>query len=99
MKTSNNGFPNLREAADFADFSRRQLLRSAAVAVAGTVAILASASPAQAKMAQKAAGYQDTPKGDQTCTNCSLFKAPAACILVDGTISPNGWCRFYKKAG
>jgi hypothetical protein len=87
------------QAKALSDLSRRELLRAAAVTAGGTVAVLASIAPAQAKMAQKAAGYQDTPKGDQTCANCSLFKAPAACILVDGTISPNGWCRFYKKAG
>jgi len=78
--------------------SRRQLLRSAAVMAGGAAAALAASSPAQAKMAQKTAGYQDTPKGDQSCANCSLFKPPASCILVDGAISPNGWCRFYKKA-
>jgi hypothetical protein len=97
MKRSNNGLSNA-SASDCADISRRAWLRGAAMTAGGAVAILASVSPAQAKMAQKAAGYQDTPKGDQTCANCSLFKAPAACILVDGTISPNGWCRFYKKA-
>lgn len=100
MNTSNTGISNSSDKADdFTDISRRELLRGAAVTVGGTVAILASVSPAQAKMTQKAAGYQDTPKGDQTCANCSLFKAPAGCILVDGTISPSGWCRFYKKAG
>jgi hypothetical protein len=95
MKTSSNGSGG--KVVDL-DISRRELLRGAAVSVGGAAAILATVSPAQAKMAQKAAGYQDTPKGDQTCANCALFKAPAACILVDGAISPNGWCRFYKKA-
>jgi hypothetical protein len=90
---TNSADPN---AAD--SISRRQLLRGAAATAGGIAAVLAASSPAQAKMAQKAAGYQDGPKGDQTCASCSLFKAPAACILVDGTISPNGWCRFYKKA-
>jgi len=77
-------------------FSRRQLFRSAAVCVAGT-ALLAS-TEAEAKMAQKAAGYQDAPAKDgASCASCSLFKAPSSCTLVDGTISPNGWCRFYAK--
>ena len=50
-------------------------------------------------MAQKAAEYQDTPKGDQKCCNCSLFQEPNACTLVDGEISPAG-CKFWvKKAG
>jgi hypothetical protein len=55
---------------------------------------------ASAKMAQKAIEYQDTPKGDQECSNCSLFQEPNSCTLVDGEISPKGWCKFWvKKAG
>ena len=51
-------------------------------------------------MAQTGVAYQTTPKGDQQCSNCSLFQAPSACTLVDGTISPSGWCKFWvKKAG
>jgi hypothetical protein len=51
-------------------------------------------------MAQKIAEYQETPKGDQQCSNCNLFQEPNACTLVDGEISPKGWCKFWvKKAG
>ena len=57
----------------------------------------AAGGSAIAKMAQKAAGYQDKPKGDQSCANCTLFKAPDSCTLVDGTIVSSGWCRFYAK--
>ncbi len=81
-----------------AEFSRRQLfLRGATIAAGGAVVLAASARPAQAKMPQLAAAYQSTPKGDQSCENCSLFKAPSSCTLVDGTISPTAWCRFYSK--
>jgi hypothetical protein len=48
-------------------------------------------------MAQTAVGYQVTPKGDQQCSNCSLFQPPSACTLIDGTISPSGWCKFWVK--
>ncbi len=77
--------------------SRRQVLRGAAVGVGGVAAAMAIAAPAQAKMEQKAAGYQDTAKDGQQCSTCALFKAPNSCTLVDGNISPNGWCRFYSK--
>jgi len=51
-------------------------------------------------MAQKAVEYQDTPKGDQECSNCSLFQEPNSCTPVDGEISPKGRCKFcVKKAG
>ena len=46
---------------------------------------------------RKAVEYQDTPKGDQQCSNCSLFQEPNACTLVDGEISPAGWCKFWVK--
>lgn len=77
--------------------SRRQILRGAAIA-AGSAAVLAgTVVPAQAKMSQKAAGYQGTPKDGASCATCALFTPPSSCNLVDGTISPNGWCRFYSK--
>jgi hypothetical protein len=68
--------------------------------VAGAAVLLGHVTEASAKMAQKAVEYQDTPKGDQECSNCSLFQEPNACTLVDGEISPKGWCKFWvKKAG
>ena len=81
-----------------AKLSRRDIfLRGATIAAGGAAVLAASALPAQAKMPQQAAAYQNTPKGDQSCANCSLFKAPSSCTLVDGTISPTAWCRFYSK--
>lgn len=77
--------------------SRRQLLRGAAIAAGGAAVLLSAVQPAQAKMAQTAAGYQNKSKGDQKCSTCALFQAPSSCSLVDGTISPDGWCRFYSK--
>jgi hypothetical protein len=38
-------------------------------------------------MSQQSVAYQDSPKGDQQCNNCSLFQAPNGCTLVDGNIS------------
>jgi hypothetical protein len=80
--------------------SRRALLQGA-VAV-GSVPVLAmSIDPAfAAKMSKAAAAYQDTPHGDQNCSNCKFFEPPSACKVVDGVISPNGWCKLWvKKAG
>ena len=77
--------------------SRRQMLRSAAVTAGSVVVLFGMTSRAEAKMSYQASGYQPTPKGNQNCAGCSLFKAPSSCILVDGNISPDGWCRFYRK--
>jgi hypothetical protein len=77
-------------------FTRRSLVASAAIA--GSVPILGlSVGPALAKVSQASVAYQDKPKGDQSCSNCTLFEAPASCKTVDGTISPDGWCRIYAK--
>ncbi len=82
--------------------SRRRVLTIAAGAtgasIAGAAAIIGSSKPAlAAKAPQKAVKYQDTPKGEQRCENCALFEAPSSCKTVDGTISPQGWCKVYAK--
>lgn len=93
--------PNIERvtSADDANamLSRRGLFRGLAVTIGACAALLAAGETAIAKMTQKAAGYQLTPKGDQSCANCTLFKAPDSCTLVDGAIVSSGWCRFYAK--
>jgi hypothetical protein len=80
--------------------SRRTVLLRGVGCAAGGAALLAPVGQAAAKMAQASVSYQDTPKGDQQCSTCSLFQPPSACTLVDGTINPSGWCKFWvKKAG
>jgi hypothetical protein len=78
------------------EVTRRSLLASAAVI--GSVPILGlGASPAMAKVSSASVAYQDKPKGDQSCANCSLFEPPSSCKTVDGAISPSGWCRIWAK--
>jgi hypothetical protein len=80
--------------------SRRTVVIRSFACAAGAAASLVPIKEAASKMAQKGAEYQDTPKGDQQCSNCSLFQEPNACTLVDGEISPAGWCKFWvKKTG
>jgi len=81
--------------------SRRTVILQSVGGAAGAAALVfAKPRAAAAKMAPAGAAYQDAPKGDQQCSNCSLFQAPSACQLVDGTISPSGWCKYWvKKAG
>jgi hypothetical protein len=80
--------------------SRRSLLEGA-ICASGAAAMLAATDiqPAQAaKISQSVVKYQNSPKGEQMCSNCKLFVAPNACQTVDGTISPNAWCMIYQKA-
>lgn len=77
--------------------SRRNVLRHAtilggATILAGTLA----AEPARAdKVSQAAAGYQQTPNGEKSCANCAVFQPPSSCQVVDGTISPTGYCKLW----
>lgn len=80
--------------------SRRNILRGATIIAGGAAALAASIAPAAAqsgKMSQQAAAYQNGPKSGQKCLDCSFFVQPSSCKLVDGTISPVGWCKFYAK--
>jgi hypothetical protein len=76
------------------------LLRNVTLVAGGAVALatMLTAQQAQAgNMTKQAAGYQETPHGDQKCESCALFQSPASCKFVAGDIAPAGWCRLYAK--
>jgi hypothetical protein len=75
--------------------SRRSLLIAAAGAA--PLLVLTPSADAAKKVSQAAARYQSTPKGDQFCGNCAHFVPPTACKLVEGGISPGGWCGLFAK--
>lgn len=52
----------------------------------------AAATPKKTKAQAK---YQDTPNGKQKCSACAHFVAPKSCKLVEGDISPDGWCMLF----
>ncbi|MBI1869066.1 MAG: high potential iron sulfur protein [Methylocystis sp.] len=81
------------------EVSRRSLLAFAAGAAAAlSVSVTAKrAVGAPAKMAQQAVAYQNTPKNDQRCDACAHFVPPSSCHLVEGEISPSGWCKMFTK--
>jgi len=86
------------QALEAEALSRRTLLSGAAfAATAAAVGLMPMRARAQQKVTQAAAQYQSSPKGDQRCDGCTHFKAPNSCELVDGTISPSGWCALYTK--
>ena len=84
------------------DISRRVFLRRMGIYGAGAAIVQGFGSElanAQAKAAQKAVAYQDKPKDTQRCDACSSFQPPNACKLVEGQISPQGWCSLFTKKG
>lgn len=87
--------------------SRRALLKGAA-ALAGTALIPLAALEARAgtsgKIAKSAVNYQDHPSGGRQCSQCAYYLAPASdggqarCKIVQGLISPKGYCIAYAPA-
>ena len=78
--------------------SRRTILVRGLACTAGAAALVGHVREAKAAKVSKASvGYQESPKGDQQCSNCAQFVAPNACNFVDGDISPSGWCQIWAK--
>lgn len=65
-----------------------------------TAATVTENAPAAAanKVKKEAVQYQKQPKGDQRCGLCLHFQPESnSCKLVEGQISPNGWCILWAK--
>jgi High potential iron-sulfur protein len=79
--------------------SRRSLLQGAACAgSAATILAVTANRAAAAKMKQSAVGYTgSSPKPGQNCANCGPFQPPNACRIVEGNISPQGWCKVWQR--
>ena len=84
---------------EHANVTRRSLLQCAALLAGGTLAAgVIQIKPAYAqKVGKDAVKYQDSPKDGQKCADCLYFQAPGSCAVVEGAISPNGWCSLYNK--
>ena len=65
-------------------------------ALAGLLAAPAFADASKASPSSM--HYQTTPNGDMRCSLCKFFipaqdaKSDGSCQIVDGSISPNGYC-------
>lgn len=93
--------------------SRRTWLKGLGLfsVVAGNALMLVSTA-AEAKASKAAVHYRDSPKGMQMCHMCKYYIASGgrsagmcmgmmgtgACQLVQGSISPMGWCDLYSPA-
>jgi anaerobic selenocysteine-containing dehydrogenase len=76
--------------------SRRTFLRAGVAAGGAILGFTSTAGAAAAKVAKQAVSYQPSPKGPAHCAACTHFQAPSGCNLVDGPISPTGWCVLFK---
>ena len=80
-----------------ARLSRRALVQYAVAAAGGLTVCYAPSQPAAAapKISKQAVAYQDHPDGDKRCERCGQFQPPDACKMVEGPISPQGFCRIF----
>ena len=80
----------------------RSIGRRHLLAVAGTGLLIlrtgatAQAEEKQAKLSKPEAEYQDSPKNNQQCSECTKFQPPKGCSVVAGDISPRAWCKLYE---
>jgi hypothetical protein len=54
-----------------------------------------------AKAAKADFFYQEKPKDGKSCATCRLFvplaeSGKGSCAIVDGDVSPTGWCMAYS---
>ena len=78
---------------------RRRDFVKAISGLAGVSPLIARAQLIEVeKLSKVQAQYQDSPRGIAMCATCTLFVAPRACKIVDGDISPSGWCKEYAMA-
>ena len=83
--------------SDGRSISRRAVLAGTKLGLGAAIAArTVSQAQAQPTFKQADAMYQTMPKDDQRCGLCSNFVPPNACQLVQGTISPTGWCQYFS---
>lgn len=83
--------------------TRRDALKQGAQWLMGASVLWIASMPDRANATKAAKGdffYQDKPKDGKSCATCRLFLPAEAnkgtCAVVDGEVSPNGWCMAYS---
>jgi hypothetical protein len=95
MTISSSGMPN--PTMQDSKATRRRLMGGALAALA-LVGLTCPRARAQQKMSKQEAEYQDSPKDIRMCATCTLFERPSSCKVVEGDVSPNGWCKAFALA-
>jgi hypothetical protein len=83
--------------------TRRSFVANAIILPALAGLLVAETANADAKGSKAQFKYQGTPNNGHKCSQCTFWIAgssPTAngtCKIVDGSISPNGWCTAFSK--
>ncbi|MCB1949341.1 MAG: high-potential iron-sulfur protein [Burkholderiales bacterium] len=81
--------------------TRRELIKFLAIGITFPLMTGAINKAEAAKAPKTVVKYQDNPNRNEKCSNCMQFipgKTPQAngeCKIVEGRISPEGWCTAY----
>ncbi len=76
---------------------RRAVLRAmAGIGGCAAIVLTAARATASAKLPQDQVSYQVSPKVDKTCSACVNYEGNRTCKVVEGDISPDGWCRLWN---
>jgi hypothetical protein len=85
--------------------SRRRAVKAAAsigaaAALAGALESAAQPKPKGGlkKRSKEAVGYRDEPLEGRSCAKCVLYVGHGECVIVEGEVSPNGWCVQWTPA-
>jgi len=83
--------------------SRRGALRQCTrwLTLAAAAGIAQAPGPARAaKLPKEDIFYQDKPKDGKRCASCKLFQPAGTgkgnCAVVEGDVSPDGWCAAFS---
>jgi hypothetical protein len=82
--------------------TRRTFLGSALVLPALSALLATKAVADSSKASQASMHYQTSPNGTNHCSLCKFFvpgsdpKSNGTCQIVDGSISPNGYCMAFN---
>jgi hypothetical protein len=88
-------------ADEAAPLTRRTFLGGVVMLPALAGLLTAGASADASKAPQASMHYQSTPNGSMHCAGCKFFipgkdaNSDGSCQVVDGAISPNGYCIAY----
>jgi len=80
---------------------RRTFLKSAILLPGLCAALGAPGFADSSKASQASMRYQTSPNGSKQCSGCQFFipaadpKTNGSCKIVDGSISPNGYCMAF----
>jgi hypothetical protein len=75
--------------------TRRRLIALSLLA-AGSAQAQQKKKPGIGKASKKLAGYINKPgMSAQNCAQCHFYLDPFDCMIVEGPVSPFGYCNYY----